>query len=145
MNIPKNLKYSKSHEWVLEKDGEYVIGITDHAQSELGDIVFINLPLVDSEIGLPAVAARVGLSPQRLRALARGQLGMPLARWRAWCGNGGWHAADGRVPAPKRSLRAACGRRPRCRPADQASCLHRLNVLCSQVMKNETGQQHHVE
>ncbi|HHX20230.1 MAG TPA: glycine cleavage system protein GcvH [Clostridiales bacterium] len=50
MNIPKNLKYSKSHEWVLEKDGEYVIGITDHAQSELGDIVFINLPLVDSEI-----------------------------------------------------------------------------------------------
>ncbi|MGI6670120.1 MAG: glycine cleavage system protein GcvH [Christensenellales bacterium] len=50
MNIPKNLKYSKSHEWLLEKDGEYVIGITDHAQSELGDIVFINLPLVDSEI-----------------------------------------------------------------------------------------------
>lgn len=50
MNIPKNLKYSKSHEWVLEKDGAYVIGITDHAQSELGDIVFINLPLVDSEI-----------------------------------------------------------------------------------------------
>ncbi|MGI6655129.1 MAG: glycine cleavage system protein GcvH [Christensenellales bacterium] len=50
MNIPKNLKYSKSHEWLLEKDGEYVIGITDHAQSELGDIVFISLPLVDSEI-----------------------------------------------------------------------------------------------
>lgn len=50
MNIPKNLKYSKSHEWLLEKDGEYVIGITDHAQSELGDIVFINLPLADSEI-----------------------------------------------------------------------------------------------
>ena len=40
--------------------------------------------LADSHIALPAVAARVGLSPQRLRALARDQLGMPLARWRVW-------------------------------------------------------------
>lgn len=50
MNTPKHLRYTKSHEWLLEKDGEYLIGITDHAQSELGDIVFVNLPLVDSEI-----------------------------------------------------------------------------------------------
>ncbi|AEV72322.1 DNA-binding domain-containing protein, AraC-type [Mycolicibacterium rhodesiae NBB3] len=40
--------------------------------------------LADSDIALPAVAAHVGLSPQRLRALAREQLGMPLARWRVW-------------------------------------------------------------
>ena len=43
-NIPANLKYSKSHEWVLEEDGVFTIGLTDYAQSALGDIVFINLP-----------------------------------------------------------------------------------------------------
>ncbi len=42
--IPEELKYTKSHEWVREEDGEYVIGLTDYAQSALGDIVFINLP-----------------------------------------------------------------------------------------------------
>ena len=40
--------------------------------------------LADSGIPLPSLAAQVGLSPQRLRALARQQLGMPLARWRVW-------------------------------------------------------------
>ncbi len=40
--------------------------------------------LADSDIPLPSLAAEVGLSPQRLRALARQQLGMPLARWRVW-------------------------------------------------------------
>ena len=43
-NIPANLKYSKSHEWILEEDGVFTIGLTDYAQSALGDIVFINLP-----------------------------------------------------------------------------------------------------
>lgn len=42
--IPAELKYSKSHEWVKEEDGVYTIGLTDYAQSALGDIVFINLP-----------------------------------------------------------------------------------------------------
>jgi AraC-like DNA-binding protein len=40
--------------------------------------------LADSDIPLPMLAVEVGLSPQRLRALARQQLGMPLARWRVW-------------------------------------------------------------
>jgi methylphosphotriester-DNA--protein-cysteine methyltransferase len=40
--------------------------------------------LADSDIPLPSLAADIGLSPQRLRALARQQLGMPLARWRVW-------------------------------------------------------------
>ena len=40
--------------------------------------------LVDQHVSLPSLAERVGLSPQRLRALARSQLGMPLARWRVW-------------------------------------------------------------
>lgn len=43
-NIPAELKYSKSHEWVKEENGVYTIGLTDYAQSALGDIVFINLP-----------------------------------------------------------------------------------------------------
>ena len=44
MNIPQNLSYSKSHEWVKLESGEALVGLTDFAQSELGDIVFVNLP-----------------------------------------------------------------------------------------------------
>ncbi|MBO8131478.1 MAG: glycine cleavage system protein GcvH [Candidatus Marinimicrobia bacterium] len=46
MNIPKNLKYTKDHEWVLIEDGVATIGITDYAQNELGDIVYVELPEV---------------------------------------------------------------------------------------------------
>ncbi len=49
-NLPKELKYSEEHEWV-KVEGETVrIGITDFAQSELGDIVFVELPEVGDEI-----------------------------------------------------------------------------------------------
>ena len=45
MNFPAELKYSKSHEWVkMIDDTTALVGITDFAQSELGDLVFINLP-----------------------------------------------------------------------------------------------------
>ena len=45
MNVPADLKYTKSHEWVkLEADGSVTVGITDHAQEALGDIVFLELP-----------------------------------------------------------------------------------------------------
>ncbi len=43
-NVPAELKYTKSHEWVKEEDGLYVVGLTDFAQDALGDIVFINMP-----------------------------------------------------------------------------------------------------
>lgn len=46
MNIPRDLKYTKEHEWVLLDDGVAVVGITDFAQSELGDIVFVELPSI---------------------------------------------------------------------------------------------------
>lgn len=47
MNTPSNLKYAASHEWArLEADGTVTIGITDHAQEALGDIVFLELPAV---------------------------------------------------------------------------------------------------
>lgn len=42
--FPEELKYSKSHEWVKEVDGEFVVGLTDYAQDALGDLVFVNLP-----------------------------------------------------------------------------------------------------
>jgi glycine cleavage system H protein len=45
-NIPEHLRYTKNHEWVREESGELVVGITDHAQSELTDIVFVDLPAV---------------------------------------------------------------------------------------------------
>ena len=44
MNIPKNLKYAKSHEWVRVEGDIAVVGITDHAQHELTDIVYVELP-----------------------------------------------------------------------------------------------------
>ncbi|AYF35046.1 glycine cleavage system protein H [Vreelandella alkaliphila] len=46
-NLPANLRYAESHEWVLDhKDGTVTIGITDHAQEALGDVVFVELPEV---------------------------------------------------------------------------------------------------
>lgn len=44
MNFPQDVKYAKTHEW-LKKEGDFVlIGLTDYAQDQLGDIVFVNLP-----------------------------------------------------------------------------------------------------
>jgi len=51
MNYPEGLKYSKTHEWVKMLDTySCLIGITDFAQSELGDVVFINLPKIGDEV-----------------------------------------------------------------------------------------------
>jgi glycine cleavage system H protein len=44
LSIPDDLQYTKSHEWVRIEDDTATIGITDHAQDELGDIVFVELP-----------------------------------------------------------------------------------------------------
>lgn len=44
MNIPKELKYSKDHEWVKVEGKVAIIGVTDFAQSQLGDVVFVELP-----------------------------------------------------------------------------------------------------
>ncbi len=49
-NLPKELKYSEEHEWVKVEGDKVRIGITDFAQSELGDIVFVELPEVGDEI-----------------------------------------------------------------------------------------------
>ncbi|BAQ08550.1 glycine cleavage system protein H [Bacillus sp. OxB-1] len=50
MSTPKDLRYSEEHEWVKDEGGKYRIGITHFAQSELGDIVFVELPSVGDEV-----------------------------------------------------------------------------------------------
>ncbi len=51
-DIPSELKYASSHEWVRqEDDGTVFVGITDHAQGLLGDVVYVELPEVDAEVG----------------------------------------------------------------------------------------------
>ncbi|MEE4246150.1 MAG: glycine cleavage system protein GcvH [Kangiellaceae bacterium] len=51
-DIPSELRYAASHEWArLEDDGSIVVGITDHAQELLGDVVYVELPEVDADIG----------------------------------------------------------------------------------------------
>jgi glycine cleavage system H protein len=50
MNTPANLRYSEEHEWVAVEGGVATIGITDFAQEELGDIVFVELPNVGATL-----------------------------------------------------------------------------------------------
>ena len=48
--VPADLKYAKSHEWVRVKDGLATVGISDHAQHELTDVVFVELPAVGRKV-----------------------------------------------------------------------------------------------
>jgi glycine cleavage system H protein len=50
MNIPKDLRYTKSHEWVRVEGNVAAVGITDHAQHEMTDVVYVETPSVDSRI-----------------------------------------------------------------------------------------------
>ncbi len=58
MQVPEQLRYSEEHEWVLVDGDVATIGITDHAQEELGDIVFVELPAVGTVL---AKAATLGV------------------------------------------------------------------------------------
>jgi len=50
-NIPAELRYAATHEWArLEEDSTVTVGITDHAQGSLGDVVFVELPEIDVDI-----------------------------------------------------------------------------------------------
>lgn len=57
MNFPENLKYSNDHEWVRVEGSIAVIGISDHAQSELGDVVYIDIP---DDIDVVSAGSTVG-------------------------------------------------------------------------------------
>jgi len=50
MNFPENLKYTKDHEWIRVEGNEAYIGITDFAQSELGDIVYVEIETLGEEL-----------------------------------------------------------------------------------------------
>jgi glycine cleavage system H protein len=50
MEFPEDLKYSKEHEWVLVEDNVATVGITDYAQDQLGDIVFVELPAIGDKV-----------------------------------------------------------------------------------------------
>ena len=57
--VPENLKYAESHEWVLVEDGVATVGITDHAQDALGDLVYVEVPEVGAEFDAGDAAAVV--------------------------------------------------------------------------------------
>ena len=59
MNIPANLKYTKDHEWVLLEGDVATVGITDFAQKELGDIVYVEVETLDQTLGKDEVFGTV--------------------------------------------------------------------------------------
>jgi glycine cleavage system H protein len=59
MEIPEDLRYSREHEWVREDGDEVVIGITDFAQDALGDVVYVSLPDVGSEVAAGAPCGEI--------------------------------------------------------------------------------------
>ncbi|MEG1159868.1 MAG: glycine cleavage system protein GcvH, partial [Acidaminococcaceae bacterium] len=52
MKIPVGLMYSNDHEWVKIEDGKAIVGITDFAQDQLGDVVFVEIPEVGTELAI---------------------------------------------------------------------------------------------
>lgn len=59
MNFPDHLKYSKEHEWILVEGNTGTIGITDFAQKELGDIVYVDINTVGDNVAIDAVFGTV--------------------------------------------------------------------------------------
>lgn len=59
MNFPANLRYTKDHEWVLLEGNTATVGITDFAQSELGDIVYVDINSIGSQLDAEAVFGTV--------------------------------------------------------------------------------------
>ena len=58
-NVPSDLKYAKSHEWVRVQGSRAIVGITDHAQHELTDVVFVELPAVGRSVAAGEACAVV--------------------------------------------------------------------------------------
>ncbi len=59
MNVPDELLYTESHEWIKREGDNIRVGITDHAQAELTDVVFVELPKVDREVNAKEAIAVV--------------------------------------------------------------------------------------
>jgi glycine cleavage system H protein len=59
MDIPADRKYNSSHEWALDEDGLVTVGITDYAQDQLGDVVFVELPTTGRKVSAREAVAVV--------------------------------------------------------------------------------------
>jgi glycine cleavage system H protein len=59
MNVPDDLLYTESHEWIKREGDKVRVGITDHAQAELTDVVFVELPKVDRQVNAKEAVAVV--------------------------------------------------------------------------------------
>lgn len=60
MNVPENLRYTEEHEWIEDLNGGRIrVGITDYAQDALGDVVFVQLPTIGSQLSKHAMLAEV--------------------------------------------------------------------------------------
>ena len=59
MNVPDDLLYTESHEWIKREGDKVRVGITDHAQAELTDVVFVELPKVDRQVNAREAVAVV--------------------------------------------------------------------------------------
>jgi len=59
MNVPANLLFTKDHEWIKIEGSEALIGITDYAQTELGEIVYVELPAVGDSIAMESTFGTV--------------------------------------------------------------------------------------
>ena len=60
MQFPSNLQYTKDHEWIMIEGNTATIGITDFAQRELGDIVFVDINTVGKSMSAEAVFGKIG-------------------------------------------------------------------------------------
>ncbi|MBK9227861.1 MAG: glycine cleavage system protein GcvH [Ignavibacteria bacterium] len=69
MNIPEGLKYTKEHEWVKEENGFCLVGITDFAQGELGDIIYLD---ITSEPGVEVKQGEVIGSIEAIKTVSEG-------------------------------------------------------------------------
>ncbi len=59
MNVPDDLLYTETHEWIKREDENVRVGITDHAQSELTDVVYVELPKMDRQVNAKEAVAVV--------------------------------------------------------------------------------------
>jgi glycine cleavage system H protein len=59
MNVPNDLLYTESHEWIKREGDKVRVGITDHAQAELTDVVFVELPKIDRQVNAREAVAVV--------------------------------------------------------------------------------------
>jgi glycine cleavage system H protein len=59
MNVPQELSYSKEHEWIRVEGGDCTVGVTDYAQDQLGDVVFVELPEVGEKFAINDAVASV--------------------------------------------------------------------------------------